>query len=158
MKTYKSYEIFLLNEIIESKILLFREIAKSKNTIIKNHSNREIKIECNKNIISIIIHNLLDNAVKNTPNGSIEIYVNKVAKDKLIIIKDTGNGMTNQQMKYYNEIPKNNENSKLILQKYGLGLHLVIQLLSIIDGELHFTKNFPKGTIATITIKNICHE
>lgn len=102
-----------------------------------HHIKYQVEINSNKNIISIIIHNLIDNAVKNTPNGSIDIFVEKIQKGTIIIIRDSGNGMTIEQMKYYNEITQNNDGGKLILQKYGLGLHLVVQLLTMINGDIY---------------------
>ena len=151
-------EEFSLNEIVESKILLFEEIAKANNTAIHTHFKRNIMISSNKNVINIIIHNLIDNAVKNTKDGFIDVFVEQTKDGKIIIIKDSGNGMTDEQIKYYNELLKNNLEDKLILQKYGLGLHLVLQLLMMIDGELQLAQNYPKGTTAIINIKNISYE
>lgn len=151
-------EEFSLNEVVESKIMLFDEIAKANNTIIQTHFKRDVQVNSNKNVISIIIHNLIDNAVKNTRDGFIDVFVEKTHDSKIVIIKDSGNGMTKEQVKYYNELQKNNVEDKLILQKYGLGLHLVLQLLMMIDGELQFAQNFPKGTTVIIKIKNISYE
>lgn len=155
---HENDEIFLLNEIVAAKIMLFKEIAMSNNTNINHHIKYQVEINSNKNIISIVIHNIIDNAVKNTLNGSIDIFVEKTQKGTIIIIRDSGNGMTIEQMKYYNEIIQNNDRAKLILQKYGLGLHLVVQLLTMINGEINFSQNLPKGTITTITIKNKLNE
>lgn len=150
----KAYETFKYSvyDIVEEKKNLFEEIAKNNNTIIKNSVSKALKIGINKKILTAILHNLIDNAVKNTPIGTIEILAYSEEKNTFLEVKDTGNGISEEKIKYYEWIQEYPEKDKLSLQKFGLGLHLIIQLLQIIDGKLIIEKNTPKGTVFKIKI------
>ena len=150
-KAYETFE-YSVYDIVEEKKNLFEEIAKNNNTIIKNSVSKALKIGINKKILTAILHNLIDNAVKNTPNGTIEILAYSEEKNTFLEVKDTGNGISEEKIKYYEWIQEYPEKDKLSLQKFGLGLHLIIQLLQIIDGKLIIEKNTPKGTVFKIKI------
>lgn len=146
-------EEYMLFNIIESKKLLFEEIALQKNIHIFNLCDESIKIKINQNILSVIFHNIIDNAVKNTNVGKIVISAVLHASAVEVSIADTGIGMSKEKMKYYNYLFKNTEVKKVTFENYGLGLHMVNQLIRKTNSEIFFKNNEPKGTIAVITIK-----
>lgn len=137
---------------IENKVLLFREIALQNKTIIHNNTDSKL-IRINKTIFGVIIHNLLDNAVKNTQYGEIffssMLDVNTIS----IQISDTGIGMSEEQINYYNTISESLNYDGFTLKKFGIGLHLVIYLIQKINSNIKFAQNFPSGTIITINLK-----
>lgn len=138
---------YILNEIIDNKIKLFSNIAKSNNTVIKSNIDETINLNINKHILSVIIHNILDNSTKYTKNGYIEIdAIIKNHKIK-ISIKDNGLGMKKEIVNFYNNLAKNYnnlENTKSISK--GLGLNMVIELISLIEGEIFFSSIENEGT------------
>lgn len=145
------YPVFNL---IEEKKMLFNEIARDKNSTIINNVKNDIKTNINKNILSPILQNIIDNAVKNTYNGEIICEAKSINHSLSIIIKDTGNGFDEEIKQYYEKLQENIENENLLLQKFGLGLHLVIQLLQMINGKIYFKKNMPLGSIVEIIINS----
>ncbi|MBK1896176.1 sensor histidine kinase [Chryseobacterium paridis] len=148
-------EIYSLYTIIKEKKVLFNTIAESNNTSIIINVNEKIDTQISKNILAAIIHNLLDNAVKYTRNGTITI---DAKTDKygniIVVIDDTGIGMDSQKIEYYTRLQENIENEKLLLQKYGMGLHLVLQLLQMIESKIIFKRNDSGGTICQLILKN----
>lgn len=104
-------------------------------------------------MIAVIIHNLIDNAIKNTTNGVIELSTSEDSTFFFLEVRNTGRGMSKEQMTYYEKLQDNIENEKLVLQKYSLGLHLILQLLMMINGKIEFKNNTPIGTIVSIKIK-----
>jgi signal transduction histidine kinase len=140
-------------DIIEDKKLLFKEIASDKNSIILNLSDPQLKLRVNKNIIAAILHNIIDNAVKNTIDGEIIIKTTIKSNNVEIEISDTGTGMSKSQIQYYSEISESMEKEGLIFKKYGLGLHMVIQLSKKIGAGISFHENMPKGTIVKVFYK-----
>lgn len=144
---------YLLYDLIETKKLLFQEIAAQKNTFIYNFCDHHLTIRLNKNILLAVFHNIIDNAVKNTSNG--EIVISSYSSDQgiEICIADTGSGMSAEQRTYYTELFQKKGNEHLIFKNYGLGLHMVIQLVLKINGEMTFHENKPKGTIIKIHIE-----
>jgi signal transduction histidine kinase len=147
-------ELYSLYSLVEEKKILFEEIANNHNTTIVNLASKQLMIRTSKNILAVIIHNLIDNSVKFTRNGIITI--NGSDKDTLIILEitDTGIGMDDQKIEYYTKLQENIENEKLLLQKYGMGLHLVLQLLQMIESKIIIKRNEAKGTSFQLILKN----
>ncbi|WP_449397389.1 sensor histidine kinase [Chryseobacterium wanjuense] len=148
------YEIkeYSLYDLIQEKKKLFAEIAKSRNTEILNNISKNSTTIISKNILSAIIHNLLDNAVKFTKDGII-IFGSSEKEDSLIItLRDSGIGMDPDKIEYYNNLQKNTGKEKLVLQKYGMGLHFIMQLLQMIDGFIIIEK-LDRGTSFKLLLK-----
>jgi K+-sensing histidine kinase KdpD len=163
VKTLKEYaeiynnsdknEIYNIYELVKTKQALFEGAAKEQNVVIINNVQNPTYSRINQNVIAVIIHNLIDNAIKNTTNGIIELYTFEYSRTFFLEVKDTGKGMSKEQMIYYEKLQDNIENEKLVLQKYSLGLHLILQLLMMINGKIEFKNNIPQGTIVSIKIK-----
>ncbi|WP_426479186.1 ligand-binding sensor domain-containing protein [Chryseobacterium sp. CBSDS_008] len=163
VKTLKEYaeiynvseknEKYNVYEVVEAKKTLFEVAAKEQNTLIVNNLKDPTYSKNNQNVIAVIIHNLIDNAIKNTTNGMIELSTIEDSSTFFLEVKDTGKGMSKEQMIYYEKLQDNIENEKLVLQKYSLGLHLILQLLMMINGKIEFKNNIPKGTVVSIKIK-----
>lgn len=141
----KSYSLYNL---IEEKIQIFEKIAKEENTIIINKVPQDFLIKTNNKALSIIIHNLLDNAIKNTQNG--EIVLQSAINDKTLslMIMDNGKGMSKELINYYLDFYKNP-----IVKNYHLGLHMIIELLIIIKGNINISSTINEGTIIEILVE-----
>ncbi|NHN26294.1 HAMP domain-containing histidine kinase [Flavobacterium jejuense] len=132
--------------IINEKIKLFKSIAEANAVIITYKDFTTSQVIVNKKILNIIIHNLLDNATKNTVNGTITIEANTTKNKIYISIEDTGTGMPDEIRNYYINLHKNFETDKLAIQNYGFGLHMVLELLRLLKGDL---KIYSKENIGT---------
>ena len=141
----KSYSLY---ELIEEKIQIFEKIAATENTVIYNDIHPDIFIRTNKKALSIIIHNLLDNAVKNTKDGQIELQCTTKENLLAFIIVDNGKGMPQEQIDYYLDFYKNP-----ISKNYHLGLHMIIELLLIIKGEINIISRVNEGTTIEIIVE-----
>lgn len=146
-------EEYSIYDLIETKRLLFEEIAAQKKTFIYNFCDHQLKSKFNKNILLAVFHNIIDNAVKNTSDGEITITSASAESHIEINIADTGTGMSDEQMAYYSGLFKKNGIEHMIFKNYGLGLHMVVQLVRKIHSEMTFHKNTPKGTLIKILIK-----
>lgn len=145
-------ESYLLYELVSNEIQLFEKMALSENTIIINNVNRKEFLSTNKKIVAIIIHNLVDNALKNTKNGSIELRSQTKDEKLYFSVKDTGKGMDRELIKYYMNLIQKQSLKKEISRNYGQGLSMIIELLSIIEGEIKITSELNCGTTIEIII------
>lgn len=145
----KKYSVY---ELIENKKVFFEDIAANNNTQIINKTDLKLNSDINIRIISIIIHNLIDNAVKHTNSGTIEIGAQADFEKITYWVKDTGSGMNPEIIEYYTNLFKNRDPEKLILSTYGIGLHLVLELLIILKGNITFLNPSNEGTTVTIEI------
>lgn len=139
-------------DLVQNKIELFTEIAKNNNSKLVNAVDKNLSAHVNERIISIIVHNLLDNAIKNTVNGKVEVGATANEQKLIFWVKDTGVGMNQDLKDYYTTLFKNKESEKLILNNFGIGLHFVLELLIIIKGNIDFSNTANGGTTVTIEI------
>lgn len=149
--TTESYSLY---QLIEEKIILFNPIADNNDTAIINNVDAYLSTCISKNILAAILHNLLDNSVKYTKNGTITISNTTENENIVLLITDTGIGMDEQKIEYYTRLQNNIESEKLLLQKYGMGLHLVLQLLQMIESKIIFKKNTTQGTSFKLILTN----
>ncbi|SDR03638.1 Signal transduction histidine kinase [Chryseobacterium soldanellicola] len=146
-------EEYALYDLVEDKKLLFEEMAMDNNTTIANLCDPDLRLKTNRNIFSAMLHNLIDNAVKNTTDGKITITAAVKDAQVEIGISDTGKGMSQSQIEYYSHVFESMETENFVFKNYGLGLHMVIQLSKKINAKISFHENVPKGTVVKIFLK-----
>ncbi|MEZ0007868.1 signal transduction histidine kinase [Flavobacterium sp. 28YEA47A] len=150
-KQENSSEPYSLYRLAEEKIQIFLNIASSQKTEIVNKIDPAILLSTNKLLLSIIIHNLLDNAIKNTFNGRI-VFTSAKKEDTIFIrIKDTGKGMSAELLDFYNN-PKNAKTQENI-KKTGMGLPMIAELLIILNGNMYIESELLQGTEITISLQ-----
>lgn len=157
-KRYNEDHELLLNEVnlhqlISTKVALFKNIAEYQKTSIHIEVSGETRVKLNREFFSIIVHNLLDNAIKNTHFG--EIYINCHLQGELLYlsITDTGKGMSPETLAYYRNYKYNIDNPDVQKSYKGLGFKIISELLIIMNGECTIDSSLGKGTAITIQIK-----
>src|SRR5690606_5305671 len=145
-------ESYDLQHLIGEKISLFTEIANSQRTRIYNYIPYNFTTWVNKHLLSIIIHNLLDNAVKNTHNGKITLYAFIREKKLRIVIEDTGKGISQKQLQYYQSLMNPHEEQQISLDtpNKSLGIKIILDLLIILNGKIDIKSTVNKGTRITL--------
>lgn len=146
-------ERFLLYYEIQDKIELFKNIATSQKTKLINSIPKTWQLNTNQSLFAIIIHNLLDNALKHTASQRIEFSAERTEEDVLITIKDEGRGMNAETLAYYQSVIADFD-SQPHTSKQKLGLHLVIELMLILNGKIELISEENKGTTVTLKFSN----
>ncbi|MBJ2124525.1 ATP-binding protein [Flavobacterium sp. IB48] len=141
-------ESYSLNKLIEESIHIFEKIAEAENNAIINSVPKDLLVKTNKKALSIIIHNLIDNAIKNTKNGRIELLCTTQSNILTLKIIDNGKGMSKELIDYYHNFYKNP-----ISKNYHLGLHMIIELLILIEGNINIKSGIDKGTTIEIMVE-----
>lgn len=116
--------------------------------------------------IKQIVTNLLTNAVKYTPQGTIEMKVTyeRQAEEEIgliISVKDTGMGIKKEDMgKLFESFQRLDEEKNRNIEGTGLGMNITMSLLRLMDGEMKVESEYGKGSDFTVTIPQriICDE
>jgi signal transduction histidine kinase len=146
---------YLLNDLLMEKKVFFENIAQDNNTTITFNPKDELYIQTNKSVLAAIIHNIIDNAVKNTIDGHILIEMTYDNSFIYIQITDDGNGMSPEQIYYYNNLHSILiEDVQLQKKGSGYGLKFVLLLIEKIKSQITFNNNTPQGTKIEIKIPN----
>ncbi|MCO6173418.1 ATP-binding protein [Flavobacterium sp. NRK F10] len=140
------------DDILHEIISLYTEIANSKNIelIYTNKSNTPILV--NEKLTKIMISNLLDNAIKNTLNGKIEITLKLKSNKIYFTISDTGAGISQKTKDFYMNLFKFPNKSRFSFQENSLGLYMLIEIIHLLDGDFKIENNHPHGTIISFVI------
>ena len=147
-------EAFALRDLINEKIKLFDPIAKSKRNELENTVSDTIYLNLNKQLFTIILHNLLDNAIKNTINGTIRFSAVQDKHSTRISLMDTGCGMHSEMLHYYQTLAQKmkSESDRKQFTK-GIGFHIIIELLHLVHGDITLESEVGKGTTITLILK-----
>jgi signal transduction histidine kinase len=137
-----------IKDLLDELEVFFSDIADAQNTQIKVTLSDPIFLKTDERLLKIILRNILDNAIKNTTKGIIELHVTK--KDGLlkISIKDNGKGMSQEQLK---NLDLENAFRFSFEIKDKLGFQIVKDLTFMINGKIEIESNVGKGT--TVILK-----
>jgi signal transduction histidine kinase len=151
--TIVKLDLLLQNE-IEDAILLLNNQAQFKNISIINNISEDIRVSADKDMLQTILRNIIQNAIKFTPNGG-EIQVTAEIKNNLIEIriKDSGIGMDEKMAKLIFDIDKLKiRNGTSGEPGSGLGLVLCKQFVEKNDGKILVESEPNKGTTFIISL------
>lgn len=145
---------------------LFDELRLEAESMLENYNNTKTKIrvveslERNESFIiadygklSRAIYHLIQNAVKNTPEGFIEIGYDIIEGDKIrLYVRDTGVGIPeNRQPHIFEAFSKSNGRLEPS-QGAGLGLNIVKGFVEIMEGDITFNSIPGEGTVIGIIL------
>lgn len=150
------FEEVNLNTILDILFSDFQNKAISKNIAIHLDSqltNKQGLILIDKLKITKILRNLIDNAIKFTTKGMVEIYCEVKGSFLVISIKDTGIGIKPEDQEL---IFKNfTQSEKEVTKSYdglGLGLSIAQKNAKLIGGNISFSSMPDKGSSFILTI------
>jgi signal transduction histidine kinase len=146
----KKYQI---NKQIES-ILLMLEPQWSVKNITLDVSLEETIICGDEDLLSQVFINLLNNAIKFTPeNGNIGVNLSSDENSIVCRISDTGIGISPQdQPRIFERFYKEDKSRDRSLGGNGLGLSIVKKIIDLHGGKISLTSEVGKGTKFTISL------
>lgn len=119
---------------------MLKEMAGNKGTVIVNSVSDEDIIQTDKNILSIILHNLISNSTKFTSNGTIRINATYIDKKYMIVVEDSGKGMAEEQLKRVRQILSKEKVLDVDYTAgqngYGLGYVIIGELIELLKGTI----------------------
>ena len=100
-----------------------------------------------------IVLNLLSNAFKFTFKGGIEIRLHSDSKNAILTVRDTGVGITKEELpKLFERFHRIEGSRARTHEGSGIGLALVQELIKIHGGEITASSEFGKGTMFQVTV------
>src|ERR1700712_1035717 len=144
---------FSVREIVSNEIDNYLEQASRKGIILKENVSDGLTAFADPDSIRIVVRNLLTNAIKfSGENDVIEISAKQENHDVLIMIKDTGEGMTTEQAR---KLFKSRVESKTGTQNEagtGMGLLFCKDLVEKCNGKIGVTSKQGVGSEFSFTI------
>jgi PAS domain S-box-containing protein len=146
-----------LCDVIKKLTRDYTTLAKSKNLEISFNSKlEEDYLEIDDYAVTQIFANLIDNAIKYTKKGKIEIGIYKNESDKTCIdVSDTGIGISEEYLlNLFEPFSQEEHGYSRSFDGNGLGLALVKRYCSLINADISVKSKKNIGTTFTVTFNN----
>ncbi len=147
-------ELLNLRDVTEEVMDIFDKLAREKNLHLGIAMEPNLMVRADENSLMTVIRNLLDNAIKYTPEGGrIEIIGIKETEGIKLQIKDNGIGMPESKMKDIFLLKKDKSERGTRGEKgTGLGMHLVAELVQLNKGSIDVVSNLGGGTVFNVLL------
>lgn len=128
-----------LHQLVENKYELFKTASEQKGNVFQNEVPADLTVRSDTQMLAIMVHNLLDNAVKFTHNGVIRITAAASADSGVVMhITNPGAGIPLHVIDIINTPARDDaEEVRPFGRKTGLGLLIVKEVAVLIDVRLH---------------------
>lgn len=149
---YPNVEKYYLGEQLCECMLTFEALWEEKKIEIETDIDDEVLIEADKELLDLVWHNLLSNALKFTDeNGKVTLSLHKDDQYVYVQVKDTGCGMSvetgkNIFKKFYQG------DTSHATKGNGLGLALVKRVIDICGGEILVSSQLGEGSTFTVKL------
>lgn len=145
---------FSVNELTGDIIKLLAPIAGQRNITIILEALHEVKICSDRNKVSDIILNLVENAVKyNVENGWIKINLANEHEKCCIKVSDSGIGIPEEfQGKIFERFYRVNKQYSREIGGTGLGLSIVLSAVKMLGGTVELESSTEKGSTFMVKI------
>lgn len=147
-------------EIIDGAMLLegvaydYEAVSQGKQIDLSKEFGRGIQLNVDINSMKIVLRNLLDNAIKFTPeSGKIYLKTKVERKECIITVRDTGMGMSEDQINSLCEVSGKKMNQDTDGRTgTGLGMVLCYALVQRNQGRIEIDSDIGKGTSVKISL------
>jgi len=139
-----------ISSLVEEVVELYHFIAEEKDIIIEVKCQQGLHVSADPDRMRQVLANLIDNAVKYTPNGG-RVYVDTFKKDRqvTIAIKDTGIGIREEDLpKIFDRLYR--ADVSRTQRGLGLGLAIVKSLLELHAAHIEVASKLGTGSTFTV--------
>lgn len=122
-----------LSELISQKLELFEKVFQLYNNHVSNDVPPGLIVRSNPELLSVVIHNLIDNASKYARNGQIRIFSNVTGHAVHLVIADSGKGIDEEIREWFNNPDSAHSESYGNASPKGFGLVIVKEVARLIN-------------------------
>lgn len=145
---------FSVNQSLKLVCESLMPLAKNKNLDLKLISNENIpKINSDELKLHQVFTNIINNSIKFTEKGSIEIKADYFDDKIKVYIKDTGIGISKDDLQHiFEEFRQSDGTSSRKFEGTGLGLAIADKIVEILGGEISVESEVGKGSTFTVSL------
>lgn len=150
---HRSPEPILLNPLLEDVLPQLADQAVQKGLFFRQHVEANLpSIIGDEERLEELIHNLVGNAIKFSPSGTIKFDARKVNGTVKIEVSDQGIGIPKQALPYlFNRFYRAQSAVDRGIAGTGLGLYMVKQSVEQYNGTIAITSQEGEGSTVTVT-------
>ena len=147
-------EKIALRPLLEELSAFFEKLLELNGNVIRLDIANGLEVQTNRPLLKAILRNILDNANKNTRNGTITVTCSVERGDEgCIMIADTGTGMSSEELQKVERIMATVQEGISAEPDSSLGFQFITDFTSRINAALEIQSSKRNGT--TILVKNL---
>lgn len=145
-----------INEVVEKVSSWFEDVAEQKNITLMTTSVEEVVIESDPDKLTQVLVNLVDNAIKYTPeDGQVTVDIEKSCdKGVAIHVIDTGIGIESKYQSLVFERLYRVDTSRSNTEGYGLGLSIAAAMVDNLGGTIKLSSQVGQGSRFSIALSH----
>ena len=151
---YKAtFEKFDIIPDLQNMVKEFKSLSDDKGLTLKfSHSDEEAFITADRYTVNQVFQNLINNAIKYTLKGYVEVYIKNLKNDKVKIeIRDSGIGMSEEYIqKMFTPFSQEDTGYKREFEGNGLGLALVKKYIELNKAEINVESEKNIGSVFSV--------
>ncbi len=144
-----------VSEIVSNTYDVYKNIAESKGITVDRSMTDHLAVNCDRNQITFVIRNLLNNAIKYSRQGGvIKLTADSMPENKVrIAVSDNGIGISGAMMKNLFTVGGNQSKLGTAGEKgTGLGLVLSYEFVKLNSGTIDVESEVDKGTTFSVIL------
>jgi heavy metal sensor kinase len=147
-----------LDEVVCRAVDMFQGIAEQRGVSLQVRAPAPVMVRGNRVHLREVIHNLLDNALKFTPEGgevSVEVNAPPGSRQMQLLVRDTGAGIPPEDLpnvfeRFYRADKSRQRNQPI--GGSGLGLSICKAIVQAYGGQISLASTVGKGTSVTVSL------
>lgn len=141
-------KVFNVSKVLKNQTELLNPLARDKNIDFRINIEKGLKVIGEKDSAKEAFTNLIENAIKYTPNnGKVTVNARKNKDNILIKISDTGIGIPKEdQEDVFKEFFRASNVKKTKIEGTGLGMSIVKKIITLMRGKIDLESQENKGT------------
>ena len=153
MNVEYNMEITDFSDIVSKIVKIIRPVAEKKDLVLNLQEDENIIIFGDKSRMERVVTNLVDNAVKYTEKGSIDVTLKRERREAVLIVKDTGIGIPEESIpRLFIRFYRVDKARSRATGGTGLGLSMVEEIVNRHGGTVSVESKVGVGSEFTVRI------
>gem|GEM_PF-798868 len=136
-----AHDTFVVKNLVDEIAVIFNTSFKVQENKFVNNIPQTILLKSNRQLLKIILHNLIDNANKYTSGGSVIVTASQKNEVVRLLVTDTGPGLPEAVLNWFNSgddtiYPQSPDNAP---EMHGIGLVIVKELAGMLNARIGAT-------------------
>jgi two-component system sensor histidine kinase/response regulator len=150
------FEVLVLKDMVSEAFALATSIAAQKQVKLVNNIPSTVKIKTDRNVLLIVLRNLVANGLKFTlSGGEIAVSCQLEAPHIKLLVSDTGTGIDNEVVGQLFKQSGMSTPGTLKERGHGLGLMLCKDFVEKLGGNIAVESELGKGSCFSIHLSNV---
>lgn len=142
-----------VNQMIREIVRKVEFLAKRRNMEIVTELEPLFSIKVDENLLKTVLGNLIENAIKYSPDGSkILITTEEINNELVIQVADQGRGIPAADLQYVFDRFYRARNTRTAIPGNGLGLYLAKYFVELHNGRIEVESELEKGSTFTVRL------